>query len=76
MADPLEWEWYSYFTQLDEAEKKSILQILKTFLHHRNKDKGNTSIDQYNKEIEEARVESAVGNYITQDEMEKRAAKW
>ena len=32
MANALEKEWYSYFVQLNEAEKKSVLLMLKTFL--------------------------------------------
>jgi len=36
----------------------------------------NVSIEQYNKEIDEALEERAAGNFIAQEEMEKRAAKW
>lgn len=76
MANTLEKEWYSYFAQLNEAEKKSVLLMLKTFLQKRSVDAGRISIEQYNKEIDEALEEVAAGNYITQDEMEKQAAKW
>lgn len=76
MANALEKEWYSYFVQLSEAEKKSVLLMLKTFLHGRNEEAGRISIEQYNKEIDEALAEVAAGNYITQEEMEKQAAKW
>ena len=76
MASTLDKELYSYFVQLNEAEKKSVLQLLKTFLHRRNEDTGRISIEQYNKEIDEALAEVEAGNYITQKEMEKQAAKW
>jgi hypothetical protein len=76
MENILEKEWYSYFAQLNDAEKKSVLLMLKTFLQRRNEDVVSTSIEQYNNEIDEALAEEASGNYITQDEMEKRAAKW
>jgi len=76
MANVLEKEWYSYFVQLNEAEKKSVLLMLKTFLQKRSVDAGRISIEQYNKEIDEALAEVAAGNYITQEEMEKQAAKW
>lgn len=76
MASTLENEWNSYFTRLDEAEKKSVLLMLKTFLHTRNKGEGHISLEQYNKEIDEALAEAAGGNFMTQEEMEKQAAKW
>jgi predicted transcriptional regulator len=34
------------------------------------------SIEQYNKEIDEALAEVEAGNYITQKEMERKAANW
>ena len=72
MASTLDKELYSYFVQLNEAEKKSVLQLLKTFLHRRNEDTGRISIEQYNKEIDEALAEVEAGNYITQEEMENK----
>ncbi|MCY7311925.1 MAG: hypothetical protein SGI96_21090 [Bacteroidota bacterium] len=76
MANTLEQEWQSYFVQLNEVERKSVLLLLKTFLQRRHEDEGRVSIEQYNKEIDEALAEVAAGNYITQEEMEKQAAKW
>ncbi len=76
MANVLEQEWHSYFMQLNEVERKSVLLMLKTFLQRRNEDTDRISIEQYNKEIDEALTEAEAGNYITQEEMEKRAAKW
>ncbi len=76
MADVLDKELSSYFMQLNEAEKKSVLLMLKTFLKGRNEDMQRISIEQYNKEIDEALAEVETGNYITQKEMEKKAAKW
>ncbi len=76
MANVLDKELYSYFVQLNDAEKKSVLQMLKTFLKSRKENPVRISIEQYNKEIDEAMAEVAAGNYITQEEMEKQAAKW
>jgi uncharacterized protein YdbL (DUF1318 family) len=61
---------------LNEAEKKSVVAMLKTFLQGRTEDADRISIEQYNKESDEAMDEVAAGNYITQEEMEKLAAKW
>jgi hypothetical protein len=52
-----------------------VVQLLKSFLKRQKENSGNISIEQYNKEIDEALSEVAAGNYITQEEMEKRAAK-
>lgn len=76
MANVLEQEWNSYFKQLNEVERKSVLLMLKTFLQRRNKENDRINLEQYNKEIDEALAEVENGNYISQDEMEKRAAKW
>ena len=76
MGNVLEKDWNSYFAQLNEAEKKSVLLMLKTFLQGRIEDAGRTSIEQYNKEIDEALAEVEKGHFITQDEMEKKAAQW
>ena len=77
MATALDKELGSYLKQLNEAEKKSVLLMLKTFLQGRNqRSAGRISIEQYNKEIDEALAQVAEGDYITQDEMENRAAKW
>lgn len=75
MSHTLENEWYTYFEQLNEAEKKSIISLIKTFLKRQN---GNSSItiEQYNKDIDESLEQAAAGNYITQEELEKKASKW
>jgi hypothetical protein len=39
---------------LDEAEKKSVLEMLKTFLKGRKRTVARISMEQYNKEIIEA----------------------
>ena len=76
MANILDQKIYSYFVQLNEAEKKSVLLLLRTFLESRTKTTDPIVIEQYNKEIDEALAEAEAGNYITQAEMEKQAAKW
>lgn len=76
MTNILDQKLQGYLEQLNEAEKKSILLLLKTFLNSRTGTVEHISIDQYNKEIDEALAEAETGNFITQDEMEKQAAKW
>lgn len=75
MVNVSEKEWQKYFVQLNEAEKKSVQLMIKIFLQRRGEDVKRTSIEQYNKEIDEALAEVEEGDYISQDEMEKIAAK-
>lgn len=69
-------ELLKYVAQLKEAEKQSVLQLLKTFVDGRKQTFEPDTLEQYNQEIEAALAEVAAGQYITQEEMEKQAAKW
>ena len=76
MAKVLDQELLHYILQLDEAEKKSVLQMLKTFVKGREKKVARVSLEQYNKEIDEAiaRVES--GEFHTHEEVERMSKEW
>jgi hypothetical protein len=76
MAKTLEKELFQYILQLDEAEKRSVLQMLKTFVKGRELKAPNITMEQYNKEIDEAvaRVES--GDFYSQEEAERLAKEW
>lgn len=76
MAKALERELLQYILQLDEAEKKSVLQMLKTFLKGREKTLPRISIEQYNKEIDEAIARVEAGEYYTHEEVERMAKDW
>jgi hypothetical protein len=76
MAKALERELMQYILQLDEAEKKSVLQMLKTFLKGREKKVPRISIEQYNKEIDEAIARVEAGEYYTHEEVERMAKDW
>lgn len=67
---------YSCFARLNEEEKKSVLQMLETFLKNRSELQERISLEQYNREIDEAMDEAAAGDYISQEEMEREASKW
>ena len=70
MAEVLERELLHYIFQLDEAEKKSVLQMLKTFLKGRENSISPISIELYNKEIDEAIARVEAGEYYTHEEVE------
>ncbi|MFT3950102.1 MAG: hypothetical protein QM763_24265 [Agriterribacter sp.] len=76
MASVLEKEMYNYFTQLNEAEKKSVVKMLKTFVKGKDKIHANISIEQYNKELEEAEKQIEAGSFITHEDLEKEMRQW
>lgn len=69
-------EMLQYFIQLNDAEKKSVLQLLKTFLNNTKGHVGHISIEQYNKELAEAEAEFQNGEFITHEEMLNQMDKW
>ncbi|MBV9961554.1 MAG: hypothetical protein JO072_04850 [Parafilimonas sp.] len=71
----LDEEMNNYFMQLNETEKKSVVQLIKTFLTSR-KEIERISIEQYNKEIEEAEAEIENGNSFTHDDVVKMSSSW
>ncbi|HEX9503330.1 MAG TPA: hypothetical protein VF974_03340 [Patescibacteria group bacterium] len=62
-----------YISILTPAQKKSLLAFLKSFVIPKTAS-GRVSIEQYNKEIDEAMTEAATGKFITQEELEKQSA--
>jgi hypothetical protein len=76
MSSVLEKEMNDYFTQLNEAEKKSVVQMLKTFLKSRKGNAKRISIEQYNKEIDEAMEEVKKGQVYSHEEVVKMARSW
>jgi len=76
MAKALDQELVYYMFQLDEAEKKSVLQMLKTFVKGREKSVDRITIEQYNKEIDEAIARVEAGDFFTHDDVEKMSKGW
>ncbi|MEN9548995.1 MAG: hypothetical protein RIR12_1586 [Bacteroidota bacterium] len=71
MENITEQEWTSYFMLLNEEQKKSVVLMLKVFLLGRSKESQRISIEQYNKEIEEAIAEIEAGQYNSHAELKK-----
>ncbi|MDR3712033.1 MAG: hypothetical protein P4L51_04400 [Puia sp.] len=74
-TSPLSKEMLRYFTQLNAAEQKSVLQMIKTFLGNRKDDFKPVSLEQYNRELEEADAEIEAGDYVSHEEVMKRYLK-
>lgn len=76
MVNTLEQEMQNYFKQLNEAEKRSVILMLKAFLMGRKGNANHISIEQYNKELEEAEAEFERGEYFTHEEVLKQIKGW
>ena len=74
-TQPIAQEMMQYFIQLNDAEQKSVLQMIKTFLNSRSSDFKPVSLDEYNQELEENDAEIEAGDYISHEEVMKRYLK-
>lgn len=68
-------ELLEYFTRLKDAEQKSILQMLKTFVKTRQEEFKPMTLEEYNKELEEADKEVEAGKFVSHEEVMKRYFK-
>ena len=68
-------EMQRYFTQLNAAEQKSVVQLIKTFLSSRKEDFKPQTLEEYNRELEEADQRIEKGEYIAHEEVMERYLK-
>jgi hypothetical protein len=69
-------EFMQYFTRLDEPQKKSLLEMLKTFSGIAKADSGLQTLEEYNQEINEAMARIDNGTYTTIEELEREMQEW
>ncbi len=65
-------EKYSVIEALTKVNDINLIQKVKDILKQENR----ISIEQYNKELDEADARIDAGDYYTQQEVEKMAKKW
>ena len=69
-------ELIKYFTQLNEPQKQSLLQVIKTFFKSENGPSDQVTIENYNKELDDAMDRISNGNFTTLEELEKEMHSW
>lgn len=69
-------ELIKYFTQLNEPQKQSLVQMMKTFLKSGNEQGEPVTIEQYNRELDEAMERINSGEFTTLEELEKEMHSW
>ncbi len=62
----------AYLQVADDKKVKAMYALLEDDI----KSSESISLEQYNKELQEALAEADAGNFITHEEMKKRIAKW
>jgi hypothetical protein len=62
--------------ELKQVEDISLLKTLKAVLHYGLKNEGRISVEQYNRELEEAEAEIDRGEFITHEELKKQMKAW
>ncbi|MGN6604689.1 MAG: hypothetical protein ACTHK8_19685 [Ginsengibacter sp.] len=76
MNNVLEKQMFSYFRQLNERQKKSVIQMLKVFLKDKGENKRRISIEEYNKELDEAIEQIKNGEVYSHEEVVKLSKSW
>lgn len=71
-AHSLDSEFNRYWSLLTPVQKESLLSVIKSFVIPRER----TSVENYNKEIDEAIARVEAGDYYTQEEVEKMSKDW
>ena len=64
-------EMVKNFVQLNAAEQKSVLQMIKTFLSSKKIDTAPQTIEEYNAEIDEAVEGYKRGEFTTMAQLQK-----
>jgi predicted transcriptional regulator len=69
-------EMMQYFMLLNEAERRSVLLMIKTFLSGKQQPDNRISIEQYNQELDEAEAEFEKGEFVSHEEVVAMSKKW
>ncbi len=68
-------EIQKYLPLLGNEEKQSLLSVIKSFLNLKKEEIG-ISVEQYNKEIDEAMARMNNGEFTTHEDVEKEMESW
>ena len=68
-------EMQQYFNQLNTQEQESILNLVKTFISSRHTAFGPVTLEEYNRELEEADEEIEAGDYVMHEDVKEKYLK-
>ena len=76
MASVLDKELIHYFTRLNESQKKSLIEMMKSFLRLGDEQMQPVTSEQYNNELDAAMERINKGEFTTLEELEKEMQSW
>lgn len=62
--------------EIQQVEDISLLRAIKAVLHYGLQNEGLISVEQYNKEIEEAETRVGSGNFVVHEDAVNRIKRW
>lgn len=62
--------------EIEQVEDISLLQAIKAVLHYGLQSEGKISIEQYNRELDEAEARIDRGDFVTHEEAVNRIRGW
>jgi hypothetical protein len=62
--------------ELEQVEDAALLLAIKAVLHYGLKNEGRITIEQYNRELEEAEAEIERGEFVDHEELKKQMQQW
>lgn len=68
-------EMQQYFNQLNVEEQESILNLVKAFINSRSTQFGPVTLEEYNRELEEADEEIEAGDYMMHEDVKEKYLK-
>lgn len=74
-AQLLENDFMKYWSKLTSVEKESLLTVAKNYVELKE-DNQRISIEQYNKEIDEAVARVEAGEFYTHEEVKNMSKDW
>lgn len=72
-APSLDSEFMQLWSRLTVVQKQSLLSVIKSFVEPTGEP---ISLEQYNKEIQEAEEEYQKGDYLSHEELKKQMKQW
>jgi hypothetical protein len=72
----IETERETLIKELRQVEDIALLRAIKAILHYGLMNEGRISIDQYNRELDEAEAEIGRGEFTTHDDLKSQMKAW
>lgn len=69
-------ELLKYVTQMDESQKRSLIELIKTFLDKKESSFETSTLQEYNHELDSAMDRISKGKFTTLEDLENEMKSW